>query len=302
MASSGRPQDVWKSSTPARPTGSGRAPAQGRWFAAALAVVGLAGVVAGLLFYLWPDSAPIVLAIPVANYTNPDWPPNPWAETDARGFVERAPEGSAQTFQAQEKQDIVRELDRVVGEARRRPLVVYLSTLGVVANGKVHLLPADARPDDAGSWLPLDEVLSRLRRASVPRLLVLDVRPAIDPRIAFTGEDVNERLDAALAGLAESGELPFLVLTANTPPAGANVLRALKRTAFGLALGHGAGARPMGGTPTARATGGSRRANWRLTPANSRISLPPRPGFPPRHRASTARGAISTSSPSRPRA
>src|SRR5262245_21244264 len=103
MASSGRPQDVWKSFTPARPPGAGRAPARSRWFAASLAVVALVGVVAGLLFYLWPDPAPVILAIPVSSYNNPDWPPNPWVEEDARGLFERAPEGGAQTFQAQEK-------------------------------------------------------------------------------------------------------------------------------------------------------------------------------------------------------
>jgi hypothetical protein len=249
MGSSGRPQDVWKSSTAARSPGARRAPARGKWFAAALAVMGLAGVVAGLLFYLWPDPAPVILAIPVAASDNPDWPPNPWAEADARGFLERAPAGGAQTFQAQEKQAILRELDRAIGDARRRPLVVYLSTLGVAAGGKVHLIPADARPDDTGSWLPLDEVLSRLRRATVPRLLILDIRPAVDPRIALAGEDVNERLDAVLAGLGETGELPFLVLSANTPPGGANVVHALKRTAFGLALAHGAGGAADGWNP-----------------------------------------------------
>jgi len=249
MSSSGRPQDVWKSSAAARPPGVRQAPARGKWFAAALAVVGIAGALAGLLFYLWPDLAPVFLAIPVAAADNPDWPPNPWAETDARGFLERAPSGAAQTFQAQEKQAILRELDRAVGDARRRPLVVYLSALGAAAGGKVYLIPADARPDDTGSWLPLDEVLSRFRRASVPRLLVLDVRPALDPRVALAGEDVNERLDAVLAGLERSGELPFFVLTANTPPAGADVLHSLKRSAFGLALAHGAGGAADGWNP-----------------------------------------------------
>ena len=168
-------------------------------------------------------------------------------------MLERAPEGGAQTFQAQEKAG-----DPPGTGSRRRarpgggPLVVYLSTLGAVANGKVHLIPGDARPTTSTSWLPLDEVLSRLRRASVPRLLMLDVRPAVDPRIALTGEDVNERLDAALAGLAEAGELPFLVLTANTPRRRGE--RPPRAQADRLRAGAwpGAGARPTAGTPTAR--------------------------------------------------
>jgi hypothetical protein len=270
MASSGKPQDVWKSSAAARPAAARRAPARGRWFAAALAVVGLAGVVAGLLFYLWPDPAPVILTIPVAAYTHPDCPPNPWAESDARGFLERAPEGGAQTFQAQEKQAILRELDRVVADGRRRPLVVYLSMLGVVSNGKVQLLPADARPDETASWLPLEEILSRLRRVSTPRLLILDIRPALDSRIGLSGEDVNERLDAALAGLSESGDLPFLVLTANTPPSGTNVLRALKRTAFGLAIAHGAGGAADGWNPDRGRDGRDGRVSARELAAYTR--------------------------------
>ena len=111
MSNSGRPQDVWKASAASRPPGAGRAPVKGkaRWFAAALAVVALGGAIGGLLFYLWPDPPPVILAIPITAYDQPDWPPNPWAEADARALLERAPTGAAQTFQAQEKQAILRE-------------------------------------------------------------------------------------------------------------------------------------------------------------------------------------------------
>jgi hypothetical protein len=162
-------------------------------------------------------------------------------EADARSLLDRSPNDGAQTFQAQEKQAILRELDRAAGDVRNRPLVVYISTLGIVSSGKVLLIPVDGRPDDPSTWLPLDEVLSRVRRASTPRLLILDVRPSSNPRAALTGEDVNGLLDSSLAKLSESGELPFFVLTANTPPDGANILRAIKHSAFGLAIAQGAG-------------------------------------------------------------
>ena len=110
MSSSGRPQDVWKSSAAVRPAGAARGGTarKGKWFAAALAVVALGGAIAGLLFYLWPDPAPVILAMPVTAYSQPDWLPNPWAEADARGVLDRSPNGAAQTFQAQEKQYILR--------------------------------------------------------------------------------------------------------------------------------------------------------------------------------------------------
>src|SRR5207248_5607630 len=115
----------------------------------------------------------------------------------------RAAGDSAQTIQAQEKPAVLRELSRVADDARGVPLVVYLSALGVPAGGKVYLVPGGGRPDDPGTWLALDELLSPLRRAAAPRLLVLDVRPVTDPRILLAGEDVNEVLDAALARLTE---------------------------------------------------------------------------------------------------
>src|SRR6188768_2777664 len=111
MPSPGRPQDMWKGSAAARPPGAVRTPAagRGRWFAAALVVVALGGAIAGLLFYLWPDPPAVVLAMPVTAYDQPDWPPNPGVDADARALLERSPGGGAQTFQAQEKQAILRE-------------------------------------------------------------------------------------------------------------------------------------------------------------------------------------------------
>ena len=55
MSSSGRPQDVWKSSAATRPPGGATGRTRGgagRWFAAALVVVALGGAIAGLLVYL----------------------------------------------------------------------------------------------------------------------------------------------------------------------------------------------------------------------------------------------------------
>jgi hypothetical protein len=259
MSNPGRPQDVWKNSAAGNKPTAGNSGTQNttrkRWFAAALFVVLLGGTLAGLLVYLWPDPTPTLLAIPVTAYENPDWSPNPFAESDARGFLERAGGESAQAFQAQEKELILRELARVASSSRSRPLVVYISALGVSDGGKVSLIPSGGQPDKPETWLPLEEILSPLRRTAAPRLLILDIRPVTDPRAVLTGEDVNESLDATLARLTKAGDLPFFVLTANTPAEGANVLRPLHRTTFGLALAQGAGGEADGWNPDRKRDG-----------------------------------------------
>jgi hypothetical protein len=216
-------------------------------------VAALGGVTAGLFVYLRPDPEPLFRAIPVTQYAHPDWPPNAWAEADARGLRDRFAGDSAQASQDQEKARILRQLAEAAEESRgnrRRPLVVYLSALGTVTpDGVVHLIPSDGRPDDPSGWIPLNDVLQPFRRTDAPRLLVLDVRPAAGPRSVQPAADVNEALDAALARLEQTGDLPFFVLTANAPADGPLVLRPLRRTAFGLALQLGASGHADGWGP-----------------------------------------------------
>lgn len=245
MPPSQRPKDNWRkpNSGPASRPGAAKAPPSRRWLGAALVLAALAGVAAGLFFFLRPDPEPVLLAIPVTQYSHPDWPANPFAESDARGFRERFGSDSAQAFQVQEKARILREIQRVVDETRggRRTAAFYLSILGATSDGKPYLLPGDARPEDPSGWLTLDELLQPLHRSDTPRILVLDVRPVSSPRSVLPTEDVNELLDAALARLEKSNDLPFTVLLAHTPCSGANVVRPLKRSTFGLALAQAAG-------------------------------------------------------------
>jgi hypothetical protein len=267
MASDGRPRDAWRATAS---DGRGRAsPTRGRrpggsggsrkWLGAALLLAALGGAIAGLLVYLWPAPDPVLLAIPVSEYAHPDWPPNPWAEADARGVRDRFGLDSAQAFQVQEKARILRELRQAADDSRgvyrRRPVVVYLCALGVAADGKVFLVPGDGRPDDPSGWLPLGELLDQLPRDGAPLLLILDVRPAASPRSVLPAADVNEELDATLAKLDAAGDLPFHVLTANTPPEGPCVIRPLRRTAFGLALAQAAGGAADGWGPDRRKDG-----------------------------------------------
>ncbi|MEO2089518.1 MAG: hypothetical protein ABGY75_08485, partial [Gemmataceae bacterium] len=222
-----------------------------RWAVAALVVAALAGGIAALFVIPRPQKDPLILALPVCEYKHPDWPPNPWAEADARRLRDRFSADSAQAFQAQEKEPLLRELAAAVQTAGQaaRPLVVHLSALGTVHAGTPYLLPADAAPDRPATWLTLDDVLRPLVSATSPRLLVLDVRPCFDPRVNLPTADVGEEVDAALARKVEAGELPFPVLHAHTPPEGPAADHAQRGTAFGLALARGIGGAADGWLP-----------------------------------------------------
>lgn len=253
-----RPQDNWKSNAPPpRATAAAARTAGGssrRWFGAALVLAALAGAIAGLFYYLRKEPEPRFVAIPVTQYEHPDWGPNPWAEADAAAVRDRFPNPD-EAVQLQEKDRILRKLDDVADQSQkepRRPVVVYLCTLGTVADGKPYLVPGSGSPGDPGTWIALDEVLTPLGRTTAPRLLVLDVRPANSPRADHPAADVNEVIDAALTEKARKGELPFLVLTANTPCDGPNVLRPLKRSVFSLAVSHGAAGAADGWGPDGR--------------------------------------------------
>lgn len=255
MSSNRRPQDAWRGGAGqgGRPTAGPKGKSGGgmKWAAAALVVAALAGGIAALFVIPRPQKDPLILALPVCEYKHPDWPPNPWAEADARRLRDRFSADSAQAFQAQEKEPLLRELAAAVQTAGKaaRPLVVHLSALGTVHAGTPYLLPADADPDRPATWLTLDDVLQPLAAATCPRLLVLDVRPCFDPRANLPTADVGEEVDAALARKVKAGELPFPVLHAHTPPDGPAADHTQRGTAFGLALARGIGGAADGWRP-----------------------------------------------------
>jgi hypothetical protein len=243
MANTGGRRDDWRTTATDR-TGKGGGKGGRRWAAAALVVALLGGLLASWPLFLNKTPDPLCFAVPIGEYhkaSDSVWPPNPWAENDARGLRQPFEGESAQAFQHQEKGTFTRELGLIVQRANdtRRPLVVYVSALGTVANDTPYLLPADARPNDPTSWLTLDEVLTPVRTGGRERLLILDVRPVRSPRADLPTGDVNELIDARLAKLHADHDLPVLVFTANTPPAGPLALPTARHTAFGLALERG---------------------------------------------------------------
>lgn len=260
MSSHRRPKDAWRGgggggSGPGRPSSGPRSTSGsssiGKWVKAGFILGILAGAVAGIILYLWPDPEPLVLALPVTEYKHPDLPPNPWAEADARGFRDRFKGDSAQAFQDQEKARLLRAIDTAVTNAakNKQALVVYLSALGTVYDGTPYLLPADATPDNPASWITLDDILQPFRRGTTHRMLILDVRPCPAPRANSPAADVSEELEKLLDQKSKAGELPFVVLHAHTPTDGPSITHPFGGSVFGQSLARGVGGAADGFLP-----------------------------------------------------
>ncbi len=252
MAKSDRPRDSWRAGVggTARPA-HGRADTGGakRWVIAAFLVAALGGAIAGLFVFLRSDPKPVVLVLPISQYKHADWPANPYAESDARGFFESFPDSGAPAFPDQEKARIVGAIQQLVDESRSkssgRPIAVYINALAVARNGMPYILPGDADPDDDSTWLPVDDVLALLGKASVPRVLILDLRSVSSPRSILATDDLNETLKSRLSGRNRPDD-DLWILTANTPSDGPTLLRPVRRSAFGLSVAQGVGGRADG--------------------------------------------------------
>src|SRR5262249_6796317 len=177
--------------------------------------------------------------VAVTEYTNPNYPPNPWAQQDSDALRGLFGSDSEQAFGGQEKHLLLQKLDDLAQRTAKspdsgRPVVIHLTSLGVAYGGKVHLLPGSADPATPSSWLPLDSVLTALGRGNSPRLLLLDVgRPAADARLGILNDDVSTALDAELTAADSAGKLPFFVLTSCGPGQFSQTSPELRRSVFG---------------------------------------------------------------------
>ena len=249
-----RPKDAWRATPAGESPRANARPSRGRWFRTAVGVAILIGSVVAVATILWPRPEPVMLALSVSRFRNPDWPPNPWAEADAAGVRARFGPDSAHAIQDQEKARLVRKLDEFAtatrAEYRGRPAIVDLIALATVHAGEVHLIPGDADPANPVTWLPLAAVLDAIGGMTGPRLVILDLRPIESPRLPNPTDDVNAVLIAELTRRQTAGMLDFPVLIAATPPTGPVTLPAWKRTAFGLAVAQALGGAADGCNPT----------------------------------------------------
>lgn len=206
----------WRTGTPYG--GEINGPTRGtRRVVATVVLLAAAGAVAGALFWIRPADPPLLLTIPVGEYPDPAWPPNPWAEEDSDALQAAFPSAAGQekAYGSQELLLLQTKLQGLKKVKAKQPAVVHLTALGVTRGGTVYVVPGDAKPDDPSTWLPVDAVLDAVRDCPAKKkLLLLDLgHPLVDPLRGPLAESVADRLDDHLRARTGKGDLPFYVLT-----------------------------------------------------------------------------------------
>jgi hypothetical protein len=197
------------------PPGRGRRKAL---LAVLVALVALAGVTLGLLYWFAP---PLPLAaLPVWVTTEPGSAgPVPWAAQDRAALLAGDPLGRPlDDPAANPTRDQLRLRFRALQRVRRsQPVVVHVAApASVDATGGVYLLPADPLGDHPRNRLPLAELLGYFRDCPARhKLLVLNLSPPPDdPRFAPPPGDLAS---AVMRSLEESPDPARLCLVACGP-------------------------------------------------------------------------------------
>jgi hypothetical protein len=164
-----------------------------------VALLALSGALIGWLFYLRPFHQAHFLPLCLNEYGE-EFPVRSWVRQDtdllrSLGWHER------NTFTAQQRDLLVRELRAFTRDHSDGPLVVYLSAYARAApDGELCILPVGAHLDQPASWLPLREVFEYLRAGKAPhKLLLLDImQPFTDARNGVLLNDAAERVQPLL--------------------------------------------------------------------------------------------------------
>ena len=184
---------------------------------AVIILMGAAGAVAAAMFWIRPADPPLLLTIPVCEYPDPAWPPNPWAEEDSDALQAVFPSAARpeKLYGSQELHLLQIKLQGLANRKANQAAVVHLTALGTTRGGTVYVVPGDAKPDDPATWLPVDAVLDAIAACPAKhKLLLLDLaHPITDPLRGPFAESVADRLDDQLRARAGRGELPFQVFT-----------------------------------------------------------------------------------------
>ena len=107
----------------------GRPPRTGRrrkLFFLLAALLAIAGAVVGFLLYLRPAPNPVFVGLWMTEYKDPDILPIPYGEQD-RAALRAFPWQGNDAFNSQEKERLVRELDRLREKPPATAVAVYLS-------------------------------------------------------------------------------------------------------------------------------------------------------------------------------
>jgi hypothetical protein len=169
------------------------------------------GALLGWLIYLWTrPPRPYFLSIPITQYTRGFYPPNAFAKSDDDLLCSLFSDWRSAFGNQEDRRRLENELVHL--PMKQKTLIVYLSGHAVIENGKVFILPANARPDDTERRLPFDKVIENMESCPVgEKLLILDMmKPLADLRLGILADEVAEKVQHVLY----SRRLPFFVLCA----------------------------------------------------------------------------------------
>jgi hypothetical protein len=208
------------------------------YFALFLAAVGL---LVGSLSWYRPASNPYFVPIWITDYESPLIlrVPNAFRDSQAiftRGFFPRT---SATARSRQSSADLDREIAGLDFLAAVDIAVVHICGVSLCnPEGKIAILPSDARLDQPQNWIPLKRVLDALQKCPARgKLLILDIfaAPPADATLVYP-DDVAARIDTELAQVVDSHRLVLCTCSAGEVPLGSE---AFGRSAFSMFLERG---------------------------------------------------------------
>ncbi|HXD88883.1 MAG TPA: hypothetical protein VN641_20505 [Urbifossiella sp.] len=205
---------------------------------------GLLGLLIGLFFYIRTPARDVELwTIPISQYRHIEWDANPTADRDAGELLTQFRQAGGLGSAYQEVESLRKLLadlhERKDSEAR---LIVFVSALGIVRDGRVYILPGDAvlhgvPAEAAKTWVPLADLLQSVDAcAATEKALILDIaRSPADPFRGPLSDDVAAQIDKELKAFQPK----FPVLASCSPGEKSLVIPELGQSAFAAFLTEG---------------------------------------------------------------
>jgi len=223
----------------ARHRPSGSSSKQKQIFIVLAVMLALAGGIAGLVYLLRSPADLYFVPLFITQYSNRQIPVNSQAERDRQAFEDGHYFPPMNTFDIQEKGQLLKVLANLKERKPSDTLVLYLCAFARASEeGKVLLLPGDYNPDEPKTAISLNEVLEKLQDCHAGhKLLILDtMRPLADPRLEVLSNNVASRIAHELQELKDPR---LLVLLSCSPGQVSLTSEDLGRSVFGFYVEEG---------------------------------------------------------------
>ncbi|MCI0704319.1 MAG: carboxypeptidase-like regulatory domain-containing protein [Planctomycetia bacterium] len=206
MSDTPSPPRLWRTRGPTPPGARRRS----RLLGVLLALTALAGVAAGLLYWLSPPSQPAVLSVSItAGPTGSG--PVPWAEQDRAALISSGVLGRPiDDPAANPSRDQIRLRFAALAKSRSQPVVIHLTAPAAVDGaGTVFLFPGDRAGDSPRNRLTLADLLVTVSECPARnKLLILQLTPpAADPLFAQPNGNLSAAVFAALEAVQDDNRL-----------------------------------------------------------------------------------------------